>query len=99
MSDLICNVHEDIINKLDTMKDFVKSSIETLEWVKWDTEDKDLKDEIDRAISDIEDITYYISDCIDDITTAKDMGQKMEDRLREYHNVIESLGFKRDRGV
>lgn len=28
---------------------------------------------------------------------AKKIGQRMEDRLREYHDTIESLGFKRKR--
>lgn len=29
------------------------------------------------------------------VTDAKNIGQKMEDRLREYKDTIESLGFKR----
>lgn len=59
--------------------------------------DTDLKSEIDDAISNMEDVIYDSSACIDDIKTAKDMGQKMEDRLRDYHDTLESLGFERKR--
>lgn len=99
MSELICNVHEDTISKLDKIEDYAKSAIRTLRDAKWNTEDSDLKDEMDYAISDMEDVIYDVSTCIDNIRTAKEMGQKMEDRLREYHDTIECLGFKRDKEV
>lgn len=97
MSDLICNVHEDAISTLGKIEEYAKAAIKTLDSAKWNTEDIDLKSEIERAISDVEDVIYDSSTCIDDIKTAKEMGQKMEDRLREYHDTLESLGFERKR--
>ena len=47
----------------------------------------DLKGEIDDMIFKIIELTNKALDC----------GQKMEDRLRDYRETIESLGFKRDK--
>ena len=97
MSELICNVHDESMGKIEKIEEYAQAAIKTLEGVKWSTDDEDLKSEIEVAIDNIEDIIYDSSTCIDDIKTAKEMGQKMEDRLRDYHDTLESLGFERKR--
>ena len=97
MSELICNVHDESMSKIEKIEEYAQAAIKTLEGVKWSTDDEDLKSEIEDAIDNIGDIIYDSSTCIDDIKTAKEMGQKMEDRLRDYHDTLESLGFERKR--
>lgn len=51
--------------------------------------------------SDIADYIYKVQNFADDILTfakaAKDDGIKMENRMREYREAIEGLGFERKR--
>lgn len=49
-------------------------------------------DTVEDALDEIQSIAWDIRD---EAETAKEMGQNMEDRLREYYDAIESLGFTR----
>lgn len=97
MSELICNVHDETISKLGKIEEYAKAAIKILESVQWSVDDDGLKSEIEDAMDNMEEVIWDSSTCIDDIKTAKEMGQKMEDRLRDYHDTLESLGFERKR--
>jgi hypothetical protein len=42
-----------------------------------------------------EEARYMINECLDILRCMKVQGQHMENRLREYRDAIESLGFER----
>lgn len=81
--DLICNKHDKAIEKLDKIMENVRYALKhyknDLEYL------TSLLDDID---SDAWDIKYIIEE-------AKESGQSMESRLKEYREKIESLGFTR----
>lgn len=81
---VICSVHDDIINLCNSMvKDINRCS------------KSDTKDELYDVLDDIRwKLDNYIISYAEE---AKDYGQSMENRLTEYRNAVERLGFTRDK--
>jgi len=78
----ICNLHDEIIKRADEITKLDRRiSIENPE---------DLLERLEIAIQLASDIYDYASD-------AKIAGRKMEDRLKNYRDAIESLGFIRNK--
>lgn len=87
------------------------SNVKIFEDGKWkDAEDMGLCEIHDYISKDIEDVLenldllHYESEikrldtCLDLLKIAKQKGQSMEDRLKDYRRAIERLGFKRVEG-
>lgn len=51
--------------------------------------------EVKELLSILNDIGSEVDYIESDVFDAKEMGQKMEDRLKEYRGAIENLGFTR----
>lgn len=89
--ELICNIHDDIWRKADkAIKDvprfFPYSNMN----------EEELYEMCGNMESYIDDLKYALEDIMQLAKTAKDMGQSMENRLKEYRDAIEGLGFERN---
>ena len=90
MKRLICNLHDDIIKRCD------KIQINTNK-VRYNNDEipSYYIDIIKDLILQIEDVNYELNEIKYITMDAKDCGQAMEYRLKDYYNTIESLGFER----
>jgi hypothetical protein len=81
--DLICDKHNEALKLLEKLQGYINDGLRY-------GENKESKE-----YGALEDLDYYLSDIVWLIEEAKTMGQSMENRLKEYRESIESLGFDR----
>jgi methyl-accepting chemotaxis protein len=90
MNQTICGTHNDIADIVKRIAVKVSRIISLMGKIEGDASDtaseaSAIADDIDSECSTVQDL----------IKEALSSGQSMEDRLREYRDTIESLGFKR----
>lgn len=92
MKELICNIHDDIYKKAD------KAISDVPRFFSYSNMDKE---ELYEMCSDMEsyidDLKYALENIKELVEFAKERGQAMENRLKDYKDTIEGLGFKRER--
>lgn len=89
--ELICNIHDDIWRKAD------KAIKDVPRYFNYrDLNEEELYEMCENMESYIDDLKYALEDIMQLAETAKDMGQSMENRLKEYRDAIEGLGFERN---
>lgn len=89
--ELICNIHDDIWRKADkAIKDVPRY------FSYRDLNEEELYEMCENMESYIDDLKYALEDIMQLAEAAKDMGQSMENRLKEYRDAIEGLGFERN---
>ena len=79
--ELICKRHEKVIKTLESIRSTIQSTL------KYDSEVAEVLAEL------LNNIDSDLWDCIDEIDEARKSGQKMEDRLSQYREAVEGLGF------
>lgn len=84
----ICDVHDNIECNLNNALGKINDIIRQINHM------YDLLD-LAEIVDEIDDLRFIIKENLDDIKIAKNMGEDMENRLIEYCNAIEDLGFKR----
>jgi hypothetical protein len=82
--DLICGKHDEALKLLDRLQEYINDGLRY-------ADNKESKEH-----EALEDLDYYLCDVVDLIQEAKTMGQNMENRLKEYRESIEDLGFVRN---
>lgn len=90
--ELICNIHDDIWKKANRVINNVPRFFPYSNLNK-----EELYDMCAEMESHIDDLRYALEDIMQLAKMAKDMGQSMEDRLKDYRDAIEGLGFERSR--
>lgn len=85
---MICKNHDDAVKKVDYIRRVIRDAEKAYKY----SDNEEVKELLD-ILSDID---SEIDDIADEVLDAKESGQKMEDRLREYREAIEGLGFVRN---
>lgn len=98
----ICDKHENIITEIESIKKKSDRCETKLKDIKYNIEDdnleiSDIVTDLNDVIYIVEDISYYLETCIELVKEANCMSEKMQNRLEDYYDAIENLGFKRDR--
>ena len=81
---VICKRHDEVTRDMEDMSRNIRSTL------------RRYSEDTDSLVELLDDIDSSLCDWIHKIEEAKESGQKMEDRLKEYRDAIEGLGFNRD---
>lgn len=83
----ICQKHDSALKSVKNIHQIINNAARGYRY----TDNSEVKE----LLSVLDDIDSEVNDIESEVLDAKESGQKMEDRLKEYRNAIEDLGFTR----
>lgn len=91
MRKIICNIHDNIYKTADKAISNIPKHFKYS-----DMNEEELYEMCSNMENIIDDLKYILMDIKDLAEDAKECGQSMEDRLKDYRDAIEGLGFIRE---